>query len=176
MSFRGGATLTVALNGQGSQVVARRASMAAEEMAYVRERRSRFRASWQDCARMINRPVHDVRLACDPDYDEGDGPAPAAPRAVRRPSLEVGGRPAMVLRALADIHAKQAAAGKARMAILASEVRQVLDLKSNVIGHILCLLKDDGMVEWSGLSSGMATWVLTPKGDRELLAQDAAHG
>jgi hypothetical protein len=99
MMNHGGAILAVALNGNGAYAVSWRDRLSNHEVQYVRERRQAVRASWQDCARMVDRPVHDVRMACDPDYAKAHDAPASVP--LGRPRLEEGGAHARVLLAIA---------------------------------------------------------------------------
>lgn len=46
----------------------RREPIGEVEVRFAQERRFTVRASWQAVAEMLQRPIHDVRMAADPEY------------------------------------------------------------------------------------------------------------
>lgn len=89
----------------GLNASTRRDPISAQERAFIDQQRASVRASWQACAAMVDRNVHDVRMVCDPDY-AGRGAAGGearvigdAPKPQPRVALSPGGD---TLRALSE--------------------------------------------------------------------------
>ncbi len=80
MQVGGGALLRAQIGGCDAPAIAGRDRLTSAEISYVMGRRAACRASWQACSEMVQRSVHDVRMACDPEYAK----AFAAPEAVAR--------------------------------------------------------------------------------------------
>lgn len=138
-----------------------RERMSRYEIDMVRDRRTRFRAGWQTCANIVGRSVHDVRVACDPDYTDGDTTSLVA---VSKPQLKEFSD--LQLRIL-DLMAKRAAqTGRWRLldmtpTLVASE----LAVGRNVVGRDLRDLGAKGLlmqrrirerVAWSFTITGKA--------------------
>ena len=180
MGFGGGRSLSVAVNGQGSQVIARRASIAADEMDYVQDRRRRFRASWQDCAIMVGRAVHDVRLACDPPYAQAFSTVPAAPVRIGKPSLRpdcIEARVLMGLGAVADgLHEAGPerasrfanARRRTRAGPVIAEIVAMTGLSVDRTSYVLGCVNRLGFVDRNRDVKGSPEWILTDKGIEEL--------
>ncbi|MBQ1542771.1 MAG: hypothetical protein IIZ63_12270 [Caulobacteraceae bacterium] len=87
----------------------RREPVSAVEIAFVTEKR-RLRASWDACAAMLDRSVHDLRLACDPSYARlhpGSRPPTVVAEAVKEPpkpaSRDIVGRRTIEARTLVSV-------------------------------------------------------------------------
>ena len=81
----GGTLAGMGFGADPAPFAARHRGLDAHEIAVVLAKRE-LRASWDACARMVGRPVHDVRLACDADYRlEHAPPSPATDEAATPP-------------------------------------------------------------------------------------------
>jgi hypothetical protein len=139
------------------------------EMDMVRERRRTVRASWQACADMVGRSVHDVRLACDPDY-QPDFVAPAAPkpRLRMRDLDEVSLR---LLQALAEADQAYMADRRKQRDAGVTELVVRLGCGANKVGKLLSALENRGVVVSRRLNTGRFAWRLSPMG-RDLVGAD----
>lgn len=155
-----------------------RASMERHERELVLDRRARFRASWQDCAAMVDRSVHDVRMACDPDYRPDGEPVRGLPVAeTKRAILGVATPHAKVLMGLSLALKRRArSAGAKDISVTAEDVVRMVDgLAINSVGNYLGRLQVVGMVRASGGNhSGQRLWRMTPMGEAEVASQNAA--
>lgn len=155
-----------------------RASMERHERELVMDRRTRFRASWQDCAAMVDRSVHDVRVACDPDYRPGGEEVRSLP--VAQPSraiLGAGSPHAKVMIGLSLALKRRArGSGVKDATVTAEDVAAMVDgLALNSVGNYLGRLQVLGMVRASGGNhSGQRLWRLTPMGEIEVATHLAA--
>lgn len=139
------------------------------EIEQVEGFRERFRASWQACAQMVGRSVHDVRLACDPDYQPlGDCGAAAKPRLRLRDFDETSLR---ILGALSEFGQAYAAGARDVRDATVTDIRQRLDLGANKVGALLPELERRDVVVSRRLPTGRFGWRLSTLG-RDLVGAD----
>lgn len=138
------------------------------EMDMVRERRRTVRASWQACAEMVGRSVHDVRLACDPDYRPDFAASVSKPRLRMRDLDDASLR---VLNLLAEADQDHRANRRKLPDVAISELVTRLAVGSNKIGRLLPGLESRGVVVSRRLRTGRFAWRLSPMG-RELVGAD----
>lgn len=169
---RGGQTASVLRTAGGmiSDVgVLPRCRMERHEMNLVQERRRTVRASWQACAQMVGRSVHDVRLACDPDYHPDMVAEVVKPRLRLRDFDEASLR---LLNALAEFGQAYDANERRQRDVTISELVVRLGVGANKVGATLPELEKRGVVVSRQLPSRRFAWRLTAAG-RELVG---AHG
>ncbi|WP_181242652.1 hypothetical protein [Caulobacter vibrioides] len=139
------------------------------EMDMVRERRRTVRASWQACAEMVGRSVHDVRLACDPDYrPDFVAPVVSAPRLRLRDLDDVS---KFVLSVLHEAEQDYQSDRRKQRDVAVAELMQRLRVGGNKVGKLLPVLETRGVVVSRRLNTGRFAWRLSPMG-RELVGAD----
>lgn len=141
-----------------------RASMERHEIDLVLDRRARFRASWQDCAAMVDRAVHDVRMACDPAYAAENKPRVivAAPASALKDLTPVEAR---VLDMLGQFAAWAREGQRDGFRASATELAHALGLGANTVGKALMVMEQRGLTDWRGRSEARQ-WSLSPAGRR----------
>lgn len=172
MQMGGGALIRAQIAAHDAAPTATRERLTAGEIAYVEDRRRSVRASWQACATIISRPVHDVRMACDADYARayrGD----EAPAVVSRGYAPVLGDdetgPSRVLLALATLERRYPSrSGDAAPRITAVAVAVTMGMSSVWVGHRMRKLELLGLAlgdRRPGASGKL--WCLTARGKAE---------
>lgn len=172
MQMGGGATLRSQIGGHDLAPTATRERLTAGEIAYVAERRRSVRASWQACATILSRPVHDVRMACDAEYAaqfNRDRPLAMASRSYRPVLDDALGGPGKVLLALGSLERKFPSRSSAPR-VSASAVAGTLGVGSVWVGQRLRRLESLGLVlgERAGRGSENKLWCLTDRGRAEV--------
>lgn len=145
------------------------------EIERVMEWRKRFRASWQDCAKMLERSEHDVRVVCDPTYSaEPVGEDPAACAGTHKAVLDSGSRRARVLCGLALALAR---AGGRDPISTAEAVAALVGLKPIPVGQLLGRMQVLGLTQHiQAYTNAPRLWRLTERGKAEVRALELAHG
>lgn len=163
----GGARLQQHLPDAAMTPSTRRDPIGKEERDFVRKQRRLYRSSWQDCAVMIDRSIHDTRMACDPDY----GPAIIARGRIDLPTLadlpQLADHQAAVLHAAKTLFAHPSA----------GRVAAKLDISVGVAGGLLSWACGEGLAvcEPSAFEGEAATYRLTPRGELAFAAWRAAR-
>lgn len=144
-----------------------RATMDRQEIEQVYRKRREVRASWQACAEMVGRSVHDVRLACDPNY-RPEGMVEARIEAGLR-SRDFDAHELMILEALGEVEQSYQAGDRRHRDASVTEVCERLDMGANKVGGALPQLEQRGAVTSRRLPTGRRAWRLSAAG-RDLVA------
>ena len=164
MQIGGGALIRAQVGGHDVPATAGRDRLTPGEIAYVLDRRAACRASWQACAEMVQRSIHDVRMACDPDYAK----AHAVPRIVaqiRVPLRAFDEIELRVLNALASVWQGDIGDRKGwRAEIAGGALAEWLGISRNKVGSLLPPLEQRGLVLARRLPTGRMAWRLSREG------------
>lgn len=152
-----------------------RARMGRYEIELVQQKRRACRASWQDCANMVGRSVHDVRVACDPAY-AGDEMVPArgplgAPAIKLKDLTHVE---ALALNGLAEFEAEVVVGDRKSKEVTTTELARAIRAGTNSTGTALNQLEQRGLVRSRRTSDSHRLSCLTLEGSR--LVEGRAHG
>jgi hypothetical protein len=176
MARGGNAARTVgSMNGMATEFgVLPRARMEGYEIQMVERQRAQHRASWQACAHMVGRSVHDVRLACDPNY-AGDELMTRRPVSAPLVALkDLDDTEARVLAMLGTFEDWAAAGQRDRKAVTTTELAMSLGFGANTAGRCLSALEQRGLVHALNNGHGRRMSSLTRRGHKVL--EGAARG
>lgn len=148
-----------------------RAAMERQEIDLVLDRRARFRASWQHCAAMVDRSVHDVRMACDPDYAKAHR-MQACEGSATTGLEKLASQEIQVLDMLAQFAAGARQGWRDSCAANATELARAVGIAVNAMGKVLAQLEAKGLIIWRGRSD-VRQWRLSAAGQR--LVEGAVH-
>lgn len=148
-----------------------RARMGRYEIELVQQKRRSCRASWQDCANMVGRAVHDVRLACDPDY----AAAYSMPRiAEKSPLVELLDLELRALSSLADFEVRYRSGERSSRGVTTTELAKSLGVGGNVVGRAITRLEIMALVTSRRADDGRRLTHLAPAGAE--LVEGGARG
>jgi hypothetical protein len=164
MQMGGGALLRAQVGGCDMPARAARDRLTASEISYVLGRREACRASWQACGEMVRRSVHDVRMACDPDYAKAhaDTVAFEQPRVRLRDFGEVELRLLNVLACVWQGEVDDRRGWRAEIAVKA--LAEWVGVGANKVGALLGPLEQRGLVHSRRLPTGRMAWRLSREG------------
>lgn len=139
-----------------------RAAMERHEIDLVLDRRSRFRASWQACAEMVDRSVHDVRMACDPAYASENKPRviAATPVSTLKDLTPIEAR---VLDMLGQFSAWARGGQRQSFSATVTELAHALGMGVKAASAALVAMEQRGLTDWRGRPD-IRQWRLTPTG------------